>query len=203
MDNKQFNEERYNRQKQKYRFFLGIQQLVNHRFLNVIWILFAVGVSFMAKIEKKYIANIEVYPMFQSTFSVCMKVIMIIFPVICAVGLVQFIGYCFAVKDEGRIYKIFCDNKNNRYEAPILTKKKVTNEVTIREFYTTIPMKEWQDRENDICDVFNCRIQGSIEYGGKNNRTGYLRTLKSVNERKGKGKVFYDRDMEAEMEKYR
>lgn len=59
MDNKEFNEQRHNRKKQEHRFILGIQQLWNYPLLNLIWLLFAVGVVFLVIVEKKYIANME------------------------------------------------------------------------------------------------------------------------------------------------
>lgn len=51
----------------------------------------------------------KVYPMLESVFSVCMTTIIIIFPIICAIGLIQFIGYCFAIKDEADMEIVFGD----------------------------------------------------------------------------------------------
>lgn len=86
MDNKQFNEQRHNRKKQRYRFTLGFQQLLNYPILNLVWLLFIVGVVFLIIVEKKYIADMDVFPMFESIFSVCMTTIIIVFPIICAIG---------------------------------------------------------------------------------------------------------------------
>lgn len=96
MDNKEFNKQRHNRKKQQYRFTLGIQQLWNYPLLNLIWGLFAGGVVFLVMAKNKYIASVELYPMFETIFTVCVTVIIIIFPIICAVGIVQLIGFLFA-----------------------------------------------------------------------------------------------------------
>ena len=95
MDNNQFNEQRHNRKKQQYRFSLGIQQLWNYPILNLIWLLLGVGVVFLVIAEKKYIANMDIYPMFEILFSVCITAVIIIFPIICAIGLIQIVGFCF------------------------------------------------------------------------------------------------------------
>ena len=63
MDNKEFNERRHNRDKQKYRFILGIQQFLNYPIINILWVLFAGGVLLMVIAEKKIVANMEVYPL--------------------------------------------------------------------------------------------------------------------------------------------
>ena len=121
MDNKQFNEQRHNRKKQKYRLLLGIQQLWNYPILNLIWLLFGIGVVFLVIAEKEYIANVEVVPVFESIFSACMTAIMIIFPIICAIGIVQFIGFCFAIKDEADMELVFGDKRDVKNQPPILT----------------------------------------------------------------------------------
>lgn len=140
MDTIQFNKERYNRKKQWYRFNLGIQQLWNYPVLNIIWIVFVVGVVFLAMVEKKYIANVEVCSMFETIFSVCMRITIIIVPVICAIGLIQIIGFCFAIKDEADMEIIFGDKRDVKNQQPILMYKKKDRKSGVigREFYTTI-----------------------------------------------------------------
>ena len=59
---------------------------------------------------KKYILNIEVYPMFEKIFFVSMITILIVFPVICAIGLIQLIGFFFAIKDEADLELVFYSN---------------------------------------------------------------------------------------------
>lgn len=186
MDIKQFNEERHNRKKQQYRFSLGIQQLFNYPLLNLIWVLFAVGIALMVIAEKKYVANMEVYPMFESIFSVCMTVIIIIFPVICAIGLIQFIGFCFAIKDEADMEIVFGDKQDVKNQPPILIYKKKDrkSKVIKREFYTTIPMERWQAKKETICDRMDIYLIGDITYGGKKKNKGnhiYFESAKGRN----------------------
>lgn len=195
MDNKQFNERRFNRKKQKYRFLLGIQQLVNYPLLNILWVLFAVGVVLLTIGEKKLVENIEVYPMFEEIFSTCMMIILIVFPVICAVGLIQFIGKCFAVKDEASIDLVFGSKGIAQKQPPILVYKKKDRKsgVVQREFYTIEPMKKWQENKEAICDVLNCYMLGEMTYGGRKKNKGQRIYFESTKGRKPKERgILYD-----------
>lgn len=195
MDNKEFNEKRHNRKKQEYRFILGIQQLWNYPLLNLVWLLFAVGVVFLVMAERKYIASVEVYPMFETIFSVCMTAITITFPIICAFGIVQFIGFCFAIKDEADLEIVFGDKRDVKNQPPMLISKKKDRKsgVTKREFYTTIPMERWQEKKEAICDRLDVHLIGDITYGGRKKNKGnhiYFESAKGRNP-KERG-VLYD-----------
>ena len=143
MDNKEFNERRYNRKKQECRFRLGIQQFWNYPIINLLWILFAGGVVLMVITEKRFVTNMEIYPLFKSVFSACMTIMLVIFPVICAIGLIQFVGFCFAIRDEADMEIVFGDKRDVKNQPPIPYYKKRDRKsgVTKREFYTTIPME--------------------------------------------------------------
>lgn len=149
MDNKEFNKQRHNRKKQQYRFTLGIQQLWNYPLVNLIWGLFAGGVVFLVMAKNKYIASVELYPMFENIFTVCVTVIIIIFPIICAVGIVQLIGFLFAIRDEADMEIVFEDKRDVKNQPPILISKKKDRKsgVIKREFYTTLPMERWQEKK--------------------------------------------------------
>ena len=174
MDNKEFNKQRHNRKKQQYRFTLGIQQLWNYPLLNLIWGLFAGGVVFLVMAKNKYIASVELYPMFETIFTVCVTVIIIIFPIICAVGIVQLIGFLFAIRDEADIEIVFGDKRDVKNQPPILYYKKRDRKsgVTKREFHTTIPMERWKEKKDAICDRLDIHLIGDITYGGKKHNKG-------------------------------
>lgn len=98
--------------------------------------------------EKRFVANMEVYPLFESVFSACMSIMLIIFPVICAIGLIQLVGFCFAIRDEADMEIVFGDKRDVKNQPPILYYKKRDRKsgVTKREFYTTIPMERWKEK---------------------------------------------------------
>lgn len=195
MDNKEFNEQRHNRKKQHFRFTLGIQQLCNYPLLNLVWLLFAVGVVFLVMVERKYIASIEVYPIFETIFSTCMTAITVIFPIICAIGIVQFIGFLFAIRDEADMELVFGDKRDVKNQPPMLISKKKDRKsgVTKREFYTTIPMERWKEKKEAICDRLDVHLIGDITYGGRKKNKGnhiYFESAKGRNP-KERG-VLYD-----------
>ena len=195
MDIKEFNEQRHNRKKQQYRFTLGIQQLWNYPFLNFIWLLFAVGVVFLVIAKNKYIANINVYTMLEGVFFACITAIVILFPILCAIGIIQFIGFLFAIRDEADMEIVFGDKRDIKNQPPILIYKKKDRKsgVTKREFYTTIPMERWQEKKEAICDRLDIHIVGDITYGGRKKNKGnhiYFESAKGRNP-KERG-VLYD-----------
>ena len=194
MDNKEFNERRHNRDKQRYRFILGIQQFLNHPIINLLWVLYAGGVLLMIFAVKKLVANMEVYPLFESVFSVCMTIMLVVFPVICAVGMIQFVGFCFAIKDEADMEIVFGDKRDVKNQPPLLIyKKKDKSGVTKREFYTSIPMERWKEKQQAICDRLNVHLIGDISYGGKKHNKGNHICFKSAEGRMPEDRgVMYD-----------
>lgn len=195
MDNKEFNKQRHNRRKQQYRFTLGIQQLLNYPILNLIWLLFGVIVMFLVIVEKKYIANMNVYPMFETLFSACITAVIIIFPIICAIGIVQLIGFLFAIRDEADMEIVFGDKRDIKNQPPILIYKKKDRKsgVIKREFYTAIPMERWQEKREAICDRMNIHLIGEITYGGRKKNKGNHIYFESAKGRKSKERgILYD-----------
>ena len=174
MDNKYYNEQRYSKKKQECRFRLGIQQFLNYPILNLLWVLLTGGVVLMVIAEKRFVANVEVYPLFETIFSACMTIMLVIFPVICAIGLIQLVGYCFAIRDEADMEIVFGDKCGVKNQPPLLFYKKKDRRsgVTKRVFYTSIPMEKWREKKDVICDRLDIHLIGDIMYGGKKHDKG-------------------------------
>lgn len=193
MDN--YNLCRYNRLKQFYRFYLGLQQLKCYPWLNIIWLIFG-GVSVLfVRAVRRLVEMFDIYPVFAPIFQSCMQFIIIIFPILCGIGVVQLIGHFISSKDEADMKLVFGNKTGTKVEYPILIYKKIIRKkaVTIREFYTSIPMAIWQEKKEAISDRLNIRIIGDLEYGGKHNNKGNHIIIKSAKGRKGiKRGVLYD-----------
>lgn len=174
MDNKYYNEQRYSKKKQECRFRLGIQQFLKYPILNLLWVLLTGGVVLMVIAEKRFVANVEVYPLFETIFSACMTIMLVIFPVICAIGLIQLVGYCFAIRDEADMEIVFGDKCGVKNQPPLLFYKKKDRRsgVTKRVFYTSIPMEKWREKKDAICDRLDIHLIGDIMYGGKKHDKG-------------------------------
>ena len=89
-------------------------------------------------------------------------------------GLIQAVGYCFAVKDEADLEIIFNDKRDVKNQSPILIYKKKDRKsgVVKREFYTSISMERWQEKKEAICDRMDIHLIGDITYGGKKKSNG-------------------------------
>lgn len=193
MDNKKFDEQRYNRKKQKYRFLLGFQQLINYPFINCIWIIFIVGIKNLFLIQREIFFSFRVHSRILLLYKGCVHFIEFFVLVICIIGIIQVIGYVTAKKDEAVVSKVFGKNKDVKHEPPILIKKRKRKGVTTREFYTTISMREWKNKAEEICDDLDIHLIRDITYGGKNENTGYLRKMISGKGRNPQNRgVLYD-----------
>lgn len=195
MENNQYNEYRYNRKKQWYRFTLGLQQMITHPILNFIWLVFAVGVVFLVIGERRLLSSFEVYPLIYSIVGLCMKFLIVMFSVVSVIGIVQIIGKITAMKDEGDMNLVFGDRRDIKNQPPILISKRTIKKkgVTVREFYSSISMERWKEKKEVICDIMNIHIIGEIEYGGKHNNNGNYIVIKSARGRKPTERgVLYD-----------
>lgn len=183
MDNIQYNQNRYNRKKQWYRFRLAIQQIINYPLSNFIWILFAIGIYFLIKLTKIALMSFDIPQILEPIFRWCLMFFIIIFLLLLFIVILQGIGEITARQDEADIFRAFSDRRDVKNEAPILIfKKKIKNkEVTVREFYTTIPMERWQDKKEAISDIMNIHIIGDIEYSNHNGNKIIIKSAKGRN----------------------
>ena len=182
MSNYEYNEKRFNRKLHIYRFAFGLQQMKEHPFVNAMWLIFATGVVFLVWGKKQFVSGINAPVVIAPVFQWCMTAIVIIFPIICAIGLCQFIGYMFAKNDEADMCLVFGSKKDIINQPPILIYKKKDREsgVTKREFYTSIPMEKWKENKDAICDRLNIHLIGDISYGGRKHNIGNLICFKSA-----------------------
>lgn len=195
MNNEQYNKERHNRKKQLYRLTLGIQQFLNCPIINLVWFLFAIGVIYFMKWEQFLVSRFEIPALLGRVFNGCMKFLEVFFPMMCAVGIIQFLGYITAMKDEADLCIIFSDKRNAISQPPILKYKKKDKKTGVikREFYTTIPMEQWQEKKEAICDRLDVHLIGDISYGGRKKNKGNHIYFESVKGRNPKERgVLYD-----------
>jgi hypothetical protein len=190
---KDYIKRNYNRKKQFYRITLGFQQLGNHPAINIAWILFIVVTVAVVCFIKRLKQFLDIPDMIRPVLDRCVMAIELVLPVLCLIGILEVIGYFTAIKDESNLKLVFGNKRDIEYMTPILIYKRyIKNKgVTVREFYTTIPMKEWLDKKESISDSLNITIVGDIEYGGNNDGNRII--FKSVKCRKlVKKDVLYD-----------
>lgn len=163
---------RYKWIKRYLRFRLAIQQLSVKPYLNIIWGIILIGfVGFWKNKEELYIHVPKlIRPFCQSA----VQVVGISFFVALLFWALYMIGVMTAKCDEMDLEIAFNSN-DLRNGCPILMWKKIDKEtgVTIKEFYSNIPMKRWISNKEEIADSMDVHfVKPDIEYGGRKNDKG-------------------------------
>lgn len=184
MENK-YLEQKRNRIKQFYRIRLGILQLVYRPILAILLIPIAV-MTILLLLEKEKLYSVFEMPNFLfSIYKYSVNIIVVLIPLIVLFGLLDFIGNLTARKDESALQEAF-NTQQLRNGSPILINKKRikgTN-VTICEFYSSIPLKIWLENQDSICDCMNIHLVEKIRYGGRCNANGRKIVLHTAKGRK-------------------
>lgn len=158
------------REYQYFRLRLGILQMIQVPMLNLLWIPIVAGTILLwIKKDMAYsLFDIQkfLFPIYRYTITI----IAILIPIISIYVVIHTIGEFTARVDEAKLYVAF-HGKDLRNGCPILINKKYLKDskVTIREFYSSIPMKTWIERQEDIADAMNCHFVEKLRYGGRAN----------------------------------
>lgn len=186
-----YNKQRYNVKKNFYRIKLGISQFSNYPFLNFIWVLIAVGTVLLVNGKGKIVDMLYTTPQLTPITNVCLNFLFAFIPIIISISIIQGIGELTARKDEADLLFVF-DKKELINGCPILIyKRTLKNGVTVREFYSKIPMSRWLERKEAIADIMNVHFVGDFEYGGKSDGNKIL--IKTAKGRKAKDRgILYD-----------
>lgn len=173
MDNKNYLEQKRNQRKQFYRIRLGILQLIHKPILTILLIPIAV-MTILLWLEKDNVYLLfEIPKLLVPIYQYSINIIAVLIPLVTLLALFDFIGNLTARKDESALQEAF-NTQQLRNGCPILINKKRVKgtNVTMREFYTSIPLKIWLENQDTICDCMNIRIVEKIRYGGRYNANG-------------------------------
>ena len=162
--------------------------MIVHPMINLVWCFLFVGVYGLVMLERRYLMWYEAPPLLEKVFGFAMNTIVVVLPVICAIGIIQFVGYLTAVRDEADMSIVFGDKRDVKNQPPILRYKRTDRKsgVTKREFYSAIPMERWQEKKEAICDRMDIHIIGDITYGGRHRNIGNRIIIESAKGRKSK-----------------
>lgn len=135
-------------------------------------------------------------------FDISVKLLGVLIPILLVWGLIDIIGTLTARKDEANIQMAFKEVEL-RNGSPILMYKRKDKKtgITVREWYSLIPLKLWVERQEEIADAMNIHFTEKFRYGG--NSDGNRIVMCSA---KGRGTLvkespIYDKDLEKDMEK--
>lgn len=169
-DNNKYLIERRYRIKQYMRIRLGVLQLFERPYFNIFWIpLVILSIGIWQQKEKAMIF-FNVPQILFPAFRYAVYAMSILIPILLLLCVLDTIGELSARRDESNLEIAFTE-KELRNGCPILmNKKKVKGtDVTVREFYSNIPLKIWNEKINSISDSMNVHLVETIKYGGKGN----------------------------------
>lgn len=168
--NDDYMKKKRDRECQYLRLRLGILQMIQVPMLNLFWIPIVTG-TILLWIKKDMAYSLFNIPQFLfPIYRYTIIIIAILIPIISIYAVIHTVGEYTARADEAKLYVAFHAN-DLRNGCPILMNKKYlkNSNVTIREFYSSIPMKIWIERQEDIADAMNCHFVEKLRYGGRAN----------------------------------
>ena len=155
-----------------YRLKLGTTQIIHYPALGTLF-LPIIALSFFIWFKMNFIINLfyilKIIPIVFTVWGLLLKSLGLIIPIALSLVIIYLIGFLTARKDEINIQRAF-DTGELRNGNPILIykKKDKMTDVTVREFYSYIPMKAWKNRKEEIGDIMNIHFIKDFEYGGNN-----------------------------------
>lgn len=162
--------QRRNRLLQYFRFRLGVLQLIDKPFLNVLLIPVIILFVILGKEKEKIISLFDVPEILFSAFHFAVSFMAIMIPILLLLLILETIGKLTARKDEVALMIAF-EAKQLRNGCPILLNKKKLKGTSVikREYYSDIPLYVWEEKKLAIADAMNIRFVEEIQYGGRAN----------------------------------
>lgn len=171
--------------------YLGLQQLYYRPYLNIFTICICVTYSVMWYYKDFVLKEFYILDLLIPFLQIIISVFLWVMFLLSVIGMLEEIGKIVAREDESGLAYTFV-NSNMRMRCPILFSKKLlkgTN-VTVREFYSEIPLHNWIDMKNDIEDNLDITlVEPYITYGGKNKDTSKRIIMYSLRGKKGRNQM--------------
>lgn len=168
--NNQYILTKWNRKRNFCHWKLGIMQMIQFPLLNIL-LLPIIILTLTIWVNMDYLfAVFDVPKIILPLYTVITKAFGALIPLLLVWGMVDVIGTIIARKDEALMQMAF-NEKELRNGSPILMYKRKDKKtgVTIREWYSPIPMKLWVEHQEEIADAMNIHFVQDFQYGGKSN----------------------------------
>lgn len=170
MNDIDYVQQRRNSRKQRLRIRLGVLQMIHNPLLNILLIPIAALTVLICKEKDRLFTIIEVPQILFPLYKYSIVIIATIIPMLIILTLIDSVGNATARKDECDLQEAF-DGQDLRNGCPILMNKKNIkgSNVTMREFYSSIPLKIWVEKQENIADSMDVHFVEKLRYGGKSN----------------------------------
>lgn len=182
----EYIDNKHGQRENAYRLWLGFMQI-----LQCPWrILFMIGIwipfPIILKIIMGFMPTSFISIALQEIVNKIVCSLLIILFILLDIAFIRGVGVLTARKTESNLVIAFRGLKI-AYGYPILIKRKKDKHtgVTISEYYSEIPMKEWRNAMDSIADMLNVHcVKPYIEYGGRHNDNGRIIRLYTAEGRK-------------------
>lgn len=199
--NNKYVQNKWNRKRNTCHWKLAISRMLHNPLLFILIIpIIVLGIFIRIKMDLVIMA-FNVPEIMLSVYTVSIRMLGILIPLLLVWGLIDVIGTLTAREDEAKIQMAFKEGEL-RNGSPILMYKRKDKKtgITVREWYSPIPMKLWVERQEEIADAMNIHFTEKFRYGG--NSDGNRIVMCSA---KGRGTLvkespIYDKDLEKDME---
>jgi hypothetical protein len=166
----EYIEQRRNSKKQLLRLRLGILQMIHRPLLNIFLVPIITGTVFIWRKKDMTLTLFDVPQILYPIYRYTIIALAVLLPILFMLTLIEAIGNMTARKDEANLQEAF-EPQELRNGSPVLMDKKRIkgSNVTMREFYSNIPMITWIERQEEIVDSMNIHFVEKLKYGGKSN----------------------------------
>lgn len=166
--NETYLKRRRKRKEQCIHILLGMRRMAYKPLLNLLFLPIIIGAVFLWLRRDLAFFSIPqlLFPIYKY---VVLPTAILLFP-IALLAIIEIVGILTARKDEADVAEAF-EFRELRNGCPILMNKKRIkgSNVTMREFYSNIPMETWVKRQEAIADSMNVHFVEPLRYGGKAN----------------------------------
>lgn len=168
--NGNYIQQRRKRKEQFLHICLGILQMLYKPLLNLLFLPIIIGTVFLWLKRDLAFSFFHVPQALFPIYKYTVLPIAVLLFFISLIAVIEAIGILTARKDEADVAEAF-EFRELRNGCPILMNKKRIkgSNVTMREFYSNIPMETWVKRQEAIADSMNVHFVESLRYGGKAN----------------------------------
>lgn len=187
----------YNQIKSLLRLRLGFSQMIYHPYINIpiiaLIVLFIIIWNNIDRFIFSHSISALIHPIFQYSVYTALILSFTVF----LFGYIGWVGFITARHDEKCLMKAFTEHER-RNGCPVLVyRRKIKGtDVTVRIFYSDIPLKYWLAKMDDIADQMNICFARMPDYGGKNNSNSKLIFMHTTPGRKPADRgILYDEEL--------
>lgn len=201
-ENNIYMQKQWNRKRNFCHWKLGIRQMIQFPMLNILLFpIIALTVIIWLKMDYAF-AMFNVPEIILPIYTITIRALGILIPILLVWELIDMIGTLTARKDEAFLQMAFYERELVN-GAPLLMSKAKDKKagITVRKWYSPIPLKIWIERQDRIEHHMREHLKKEFEYDDANDSRIVMYSAKGTKHVEEENPV-YDMNLENDMEKY-